>query len=62
MKVFKIKNTQYNLEALKGFSKTKFIKSGLGSEDDYNLLAEFITPKKAEKKVYKKDKKVKQND
>lgn len=57
MKVFKIKNTNYNLDALKGFSKTKFIKSGLGNESDYNLLAKFINPIKVEKKVYKKDKK-----
>ena len=57
MKVFKIKNTQYNLDALKGFSKTKFIKSGLGSEDDYNLLAKFINPTKVEKVVKKTVKK-----
>tara|TARA_R110000744_G_scaffold55976_1_gene118135 strand:+ start:78 stop:239 length:162 start_codon:yes stop_codon:yes gene_type:complete len=53
MKIFKIKNTQYNLDALKGFSKTKFIKSGLGSEENYDLLAKFINPKKVSKKVKK---------
>lgn len=57
MKVFKIKNTEYNLDALKGFSKTKFIKGGLGTEDDYATLVDFINPPKAVKKVYKKDKK-----
>ena len=50
MKVFKIKNTEFNLDALKGYSKSKFLRENIGTEEHYEVLSEFINPKKKVKK------------
>lgn len=49
MKITKIKGKSFNLDALKGMSKTKFTK-GHGTEEEYLKIEKLIKTKKKEEK------------
>lgn len=55
MKTLTIKRKVFNLDALKGISRNKFIKSGHGSSDEFDVLEPFVKVRVSKKKEVKKE-------